>query len=195
MMDTEKWSHAFIALYMQASMLRSACFPLMHTEHDWQNTLDFQVKIHQKELEEITETAKQKLNYLKENAVANGRNALPEWLNDNWTTWGWELMRRTQWYLNDNFDDGTGTKWNVIVVPSSDVNYRFPALLYVSKTNGLSLIAGHGKIKSGKNPEVCDESYPFVYKRMTCFYVAGMGLSYHGRVTQYWDSHEYDPYE
>ena len=194
-MDCEKWSHAFIALYMQASMLRSACFPLMHTEHDWNTTLDFHLKIHQKELVEITETAKQKLNYLKENALVNGRNAFPEWIKDNWTTLGWHLMYRTFRYLNDNFDNGTGTKWNVVVVSASNVNYRFPQLLYYSKTDGLSVIAGHGKLKSGKNPENCDESYPFVHKTMTCFYVAGMGLSYHGRISEFWDSSTYDPYE
>ena len=87
-------------------------------------------------------------------------------------------MQRTYWYLNDNFDDGTSTKWNVVVVPNSDYNWYHPDLIYVSKTSGLSLISNRGKIKGSENPQKCDEDWVGNYKLLTNFTITGIRFSY-----------------
>ena len=192
MQDSEKWSHAFIALYMQTSLLRSACFPVM-AQHEWHKSLEFHINVQQKDLAEIIEVAKHKLVTLRENALNNGRNAIPMWLEDNWTQWGWQLMQRTRWYLNDNFNDGgNSTQWNVVVVASDMVNYRNPELIYVSKSPGLSVIVSYGKLSRMYR---CDENWPFNYKTLTCFKIAGHHISYYGNIQTYWDTHEFDDYE
>ena len=104
MKDCKMWSQAFLSLYMQGSLLRSICYPLIHEDPSWKETLDSQMNIHKKEFDEINAVMKQKLERLKNDALENGAKARPEWLKveGNWDNQGWRLMNKTYWYMNDN---------------------------------------------------------------------------------------------
>ena len=160
---------------MQGSLLRSACFPLIYADHDWNSTLNSHLDIQRKQFEELNDVIKQKLKHLKDNAIDNARKALPEWLNDNWINDGYQLIPIAYSYLIRNFGDDSFIKWGMFVVPSNNVNYRNPALIYVSKSNGLSLVAGIGKVSERYR---FDEDYPFKYKHLTCFNIGGNHISY-----------------
>ena len=84
MQVSEKWSHTLLSIYLQSSLLRAMCYPLIDQDNDWKNALDKELKVQQKNLVEIIETIEQKLNNLETSRVDNAYRALPTWLDDNW---------------------------------------------------------------------------------------------------------------
>ena len=192
----EKWANAILAIYMQASLLRSACFPLIHQDNQWKKELELDLKIRQKNFEQITETVKQKLKILEKDRMSNAYRALPAWFDKYWDdNNNFMLMKHTYLYLNDNFGYGpTGnfTKLNVVVVGSTDVYYRSPDLFYYNKTSDRSVSVGLGKMWPKYN---CDEHTGSQIKKLTCFKIGDSHISYHGEQNKWFTSLYYDEHE
>ena len=194
MKEAEKWSKAFQGLYMQASFLRSVCFPLMRTEQGWEDDLASQMDGHKKDFQEINEVIKKKLLELKNNYMNNAKKSLEEYfgMDKNWSDWGWQLMINVYSYLNDNFNPGDGLKWNVIVLPEDYINHIHDDFARVTR-RGWAVFAQYGRLSVRVE---CNEWYIFVgTKYLYCQKIAGNKFNYKpvpdGKL---YDTHEQDGY-
>ena len=196
MREAEKWSKAFQGLYMQATFLRSVCFPLMRTKQvaSWEHDLASQMDDHNKDFKEINEVIKKKLIQLKKDYMSNAKNALEKYfgMDENWSDWGWQLMINVYSYLNNNFNPGNGRKWNVIVLPEDKINHVHDDFVRVTR-RGWAVFAQYGPLGS---PQNCDEWYHFVgTKPLFCQMIAGKKFNYKpvpdGKI---FDSHEQNGY-
>ena len=167
MKDAENWSKVIMGLYMQASLYRSVCFPLMRdSETGWEDDLALQMDSHKKDFEEINEVIKKKLTQLKNKYLSNGKKALPEYFgnDENWVE-GRKLMVAAYQYLNGNFNPGEGIKWNVVVLPTDKVNHVHGDFAIVDR-KGWSVYAQYGPLS---RQAVCNEEYPFIAtKQLRC---------------------------
>ena len=117
---------------------------------------------------------------MKNRFEPNVRKALRgsnNWFDENWTNNGSEMMNKTFWYLNDNFNPGNGLKWNVVTVELGSLknfNYYEPTLLTKSQ-GGITLFADYGKLTK---PFRCDEDYFFKAKRLQCIKIKKKGFSW-----------------
>ena len=184
MKSVDKWSKALHAVYMQATLLRSVCAPLMQTQEGWQDQLASQVEGHKKDFKEITEVIKKKLIQLKDNYTVNAKRALPEYLamSENWSDWGWQIMINAVWYLNDNFNPGDGLKWNVIVMPEGQVKQVKGDLVRVNR-KGWAVFAGYGRLTKAQG---CGQWNLFCQK------IGANKITFEGG--KIFDSHEQDGY-
>ena len=163
---------------MQGSFLRSACFPLMKGDPNWNGTLQYQMAIHQREFQQISQVTSTKLKDLQANAIANGFRALPLWLDDNWGK-GEQFVTKTFFYMNDNFNDGSQTLWNVFLTEICDeVNFAEDIIFYRSK-NGATIFVNFGRLNCP--PYTSTVNYPFGNsKTVTTFKIGGKGVNLKG---------------
>ena len=152
----DRWSKVILSIYIESSILRVVCYPLIYQDNDWKHTLDKDMRVQQKNFVEIGETIKEKLNNLEMNRVDNAFRAFPMWLDENWNKFISysnfflkiflkKFLSQTFPYLNDNFGYGpygNFTKFNVVVVDSTNVNDRSPDLFYYSKSQKRSVVVG-----------------------------------------------------
>ena len=84
-------------------------------------------------------------------------------------------------HLNTNFHNGENlsTKFNSIVVNSTNVHYGSPDLFYYSKSGNRSIVVGVGTISSDYQYN-CNEVINNVVKKLTCFKIGDSHISYHG---------------
>ena len=183
-----KWSYVIQPIFLEASLIRAVCYPLIHQEHVWKDLLDKEMKVQQKKFVEINEIIKEKLENLEMNRIDNALRALPIMLDEYFSKYedadNFYLMTYTYKYLNDNFGYGrTGnfTKFNVVVVDSTDVYNRSPDLFYYSKGKR-SVVVGLGKMWPKYN---CDEQTDNGVKKLSCFKIGDKVISYHGEVEWY----------
>ena len=140
---------------------------------------------------------KKKLENLKDNFESNARKALvglDNWFDENWTNDGKEMMRKTFWYLNDNFRPDNVVNWNVIVVGITldDINCD-PTPLIAKSQGDISVFADYGKLTK---PYRCDENWMFNRKELQCIKVRDKKIVWSVKwgAPAFWDSHEYDDY-
>ena len=178
MLEFQRWSNGFIAIFTQASVLRSVCFPLINNgTPGWESTWQTQTNIHKQELEDISKKHVERLEILRRNYYNNGREAFPKWIKNNWSGDGPHLMKTVYNYMNDNFDDGSDTKWNVIVIGKKGQNFCNPGLMCIDGPDRWQVIVGRGSPHAGGYVE-CDETYwPFTQKFNYCWYIGGLGVS------------------
>ena len=162
-------------------VLRSACFPLMyHGDDNWMERLAEDMNVQQKNFEEITETIEKKLKNSLDNRMSNAYRYLPMYLDKIWQhVEDCDLIINTYLTLNTNFYNGEDklTKFNLIIVNSTNVNYLHPDLFYYSKSDNKSIVVGIGEISPKYN---CNEIVEMVKKELTCFKVGDSHISYHG---------------
>ena len=94
-------------------------------------------------------------------------------------------------YLNDNFGYGpigNFTKFNMVVVDSTDVYDRIPDLFFYSKGDR-SIVVELGEMWPKYN---CDEQTDNGVKRLTCFKIGDKVISYHGEQYIWFDSKFWD---
>ena len=135
---------------------------------------------------------------MKNNFNTNARKALfglNGWFDENWTNNGSEMMNKTFWYLNDNFNPGNGLKWNVVVAAINSLdnfNYYDPSLITKSQ-GGITLLADYGKLTK---PFRCDEEYLTKTKYLQCIRINGKHIHWYLNwgAPYFWDSHEFDSY-
>ena len=180
------WTFIFFAMYMQASILRTICFPLMYHDDNWKERLDAQLKIYQKNYQDIFLTSEKFLQNLFENRVSNAFKALPIYLDQNWNDNNnnnnnnrENLIQETTSYLKQNFGkDRSSKEFCVFVVSSTNVYYRSPDLFYYSKGDNRSVVVGMGKMWTKYS---CDEYNELMVKvKLTCFKIGDSHISYHG---------------
>ena len=180
---SERWSNVILAIYIEASLLKAVCYPLIHQDNDWKESLEMELKVQQKNLGEIGATIKEKLTDLDENRINNAYRALSMWLDEKWNQYETKdgntlLMIHVYEYLNDNFNyggKGNVTKFNVVVVRSTNVTDRSPDLFYYSKSDDKSVVVGFGKIWDNYS---CDRQIDNVLKKLTCFKIGDKVISY-----------------
>ena len=134
---------------------------------------------------------------MKNNFNSNARKAVYQWLDENWTNDGKEMMKKTYWYLNDNFNPGNGVKWNVVVVVvdgANPLNYVSPDLISKSK-NEMSVFVNYGKLTK---PYRCDEGFylflVYTVKHLQCIEINGNHVSWNINSFSsppFWDSREF----
>ena len=151
--DVVKWSDAFQGLYFQATFLRSVCFPLVN-EAGWEEDLEYQMGIHQKDFEAINKVIMDKMKLLNDSYVANGLEALKEEMRavDGKERDGIKLMLMVYNYLNKEFNPGEVNHWKVVVIEEGrrvSGNYQ----LYM---NGWII---HARASKFPKPRDCSESY------------------------------------
>ena len=153
------------------------------------------MKVHLKNYVKISEAIKEKLNNLEMNRVDNAFLALPICLDENWNTYtkdeNFQLMKFTYDYLNDNFGYGpigNFTKFNVVLVGSTNVNDRSSDLFYYSKGNR-SVVVGLGKMWPKYS---CDQQTDNGVKKLTCYKIGDKVISYHGEPNKWFDSQYWD---
>ena len=72
------WTNTLLSTFIYASVMRSACFPLMyHDDDNWRERLNEDIIVRQKDFQEITETVDKKLKDLLDNFVLNAYRSLP----------------------------------------------------------------------------------------------------------------------
>ena len=132
---------------------------------------------------------------MKNNFESNAKKAVNSWFDENWTNEGYEMMKKTFWYLNDNFRPDNVVNWNVVVVyikSLDDFNYYDPSLIAKSQ-GGITLLADYGKLTK---PFRCDENWLFNPKMLRCIRINEKHI--HWKLNwgspKFWDSHEYDDY-
>ena len=180
------WTNAFISIFIHASLLRSACFPLMYHGDNWKEKLNEEMKVQQKNFEEITETVDKKMKNLWDNRMTNAYRFLPIILDTLWQDSGdCELMYAIYLHLNTNFHNGANlsTKFNSIIVNSTNVNYQSPDLFYYSKSDNRSIVVGIGPILTEFKYN-CNEGIDNVVKNLTCFKIGDSHISYRGERVQ-----------
>ena len=164
---------------MQASLLRSACFPLINHDNNWKERLDEEMKLYGKNFEEITEIIKNKIEIGEKNIVSNAYQALPLFLDKHWNEYNDnDLMIHTKSYLNENFrNDWNYERFNLLVVASTNVSYHSPDLFYYSKSDNRSVVVGLGKVSVEEN---CDEDNYSGINKLTCFKIGDFHVNYYG---------------
>ena len=174
-------THAHSEIFIHAILLRSACFPLMyHDDYNWKKILNEDMNVQQKNFEEITETINNKLKNLWDNRMSNAYRYLPIYLDKlSGQVDDCDLMLNTYLTLNTNFDKGydKSTRFNLIMVNSTNVHYRSPHLFYYSNSDNKSIVVGIGEISPKYN---CNEDIGLIKKILTCFKIGYSHISYHG---------------
>ena len=144
---------------------------------------------------EINKVIKGKLEIMKNNFESNARKAVYSWFEENWTNDGKEMMKKTFWYLNDNFNPGNGLKWNVITaeIKSLDNFNYYDSTLIAKSQGGITLLADYGKLTK---PFRCDEEYAFKVKLLQCIRINGKHIHWYLNwgAPFFWDSSEFDGY-
>ena len=179
---------AFFYINILGILLRSVCFPMIYQDDDnWKERLDEELKVHEKNFEEITEIMKNTLNNLQENRVSNAYQALNNLLENDkllekpWTYYtSCKLMYYSHVFLTFNFTVGAyddDKEFKVVIVESTNVHYLSPNLFYYSNSDYRSMVVGLGKLWPKYR---CDEENELVRENLTCFKIGDSYISYHG---------------
>ena len=188
---SQRWSNIFISIYLQSSLLRAVCYPLLHQEPDWNVSLYRDLRYKQANLVYIVHTMQDKLINLENNSLDNAYRALPNYLDERWNKYGnYQLMKFTYMYLNKNFGYGPYgdfTKFNVVLVQSTNVTYRDSDLFYYSKSDNRSIVVGLGKLWPKYS---CDQQTDNGVKKLTCYKIGDKVITYDGehQPNEYFDS-------
>ena len=138
------------------------------------------MNVQQKNFEEITETVEKKLKNSLDNRMSNAYRYLPMYLDKIWQhVDDCDLMHNTYLTLNTNFYNGEDklTKFNLMIVNSTNVNYCSPDLFHYGKSDNKSIVVGMGEISPKYN---CNEDIGLINKILTCFKIGDSHISYHG---------------
>ena len=89
-----------------------------------------------------------------------------------------DLLIKTNSHLKRNYDfqyEEDHDLFKLILVSSSNINYRSPDLFFYAK-NDKSVVVGLGKVVSKYN---CDEFMGFTRNKLTCFKIGDSHINFH----------------
>ena len=176
------------SIYMQTTVLRAICMPLMYHDDDdddddddnWMEIFDSELKVHQNNYQDMITTVDNILQDLSENRVSNAYKVVPIYLDvslDNFdhSLGHYVVYLTNKGFLNENFAiDVNCELFNMVVVLSTNVYYLHPDLFYYSNGDNISVVVGLGKIR----PEYsCDDDRQLVKKKLTCSSRLVIGIS------------------